>query len=272
MSNDALSWAFNLQGISPTDKHVLLNLADFADEVGSCYPSRKTIARRTGLSTRTVERALESLQTQGLLAASARHQSGRQTTNRYHLHVGTQLSTEGDTVTTPPRGGRHSDAHVGRHNDEGEGDTVTTPGSTPVSTLMNPQRNPQKEGTRASAPQPQPVENQPTRCPRHQGADNPPPCRNCAEAREAHEAQAEAAKRAAAAMSRQERQQSLEQYLAAIRDCDICDNRGIHRSWRCTHNAETEQIRVDERKRQAEINRAGLAQVDAARENTRSIA
>lgn len=53
--------------MSPTQKSVLVSLADQANDSGLCWPSIDTICRRTCLGERTVQRALHELQEVGLV-------------------------------------------------------------------------------------------------------------------------------------------------------------------------------------------------------------
>lgn len=62
----ALCWPIQ---INPTAKSVLISLADNANDEGYCWPSIKTIAERTCLSSRSVIRAIEALEEVGLLVA-----------------------------------------------------------------------------------------------------------------------------------------------------------------------------------------------------------
>ncbi|MEK9767819.1 MAG: helix-turn-helix domain-containing protein [Betaproteobacteria bacterium] len=100
MSWDALAWAAKQSAGGATDKLILLLLADFADENGSCYPSHKTIATRAECGVSTVERALKRLQQRGLLVISPRFDksnggSNRQTSNLYTLKMGGVKMTGG---------------------------------------------------------------------------------------------------------------------------------------------------------------------------------
>jgi hypothetical protein len=51
----------------PTDKLVLLALADAANDEGYCWPSISTIARKSGVSERSVQRAIRKAETDGLV-------------------------------------------------------------------------------------------------------------------------------------------------------------------------------------------------------------
>jgi hypothetical protein len=86
MSNEALTWAFR-QGISCADgKFVLVALADYADDEGSCYPGQERLATMTGQSVRTVRRQLANLEGLSLITRKPRYnRSGHRTSDRYHL-------------------------------------------------------------------------------------------------------------------------------------------------------------------------------------------
>ena len=64
MSNFAITWAFETQLENPTHKLVL---ADFADSAGESFPSVEMLAWRACTSPRTVRRALQALEEEGLL-------------------------------------------------------------------------------------------------------------------------------------------------------------------------------------------------------------
>ena len=64
--------------VSPTEKSVLISLADNANDSGFCWPSIATICDRTCLGKSTVIRAIASLESRGLLRAN--RDNGRHTT------------------------------------------------------------------------------------------------------------------------------------------------------------------------------------------------
>jgi DNA-binding MarR family transcriptional regulator len=72
MSVQALSSAFAARGLSPSEKLVLLALANYADASQRCFPSHATIAADTGLSDRTILTVLKSLEDGGLLTRQQR--------------------------------------------------------------------------------------------------------------------------------------------------------------------------------------------------------
>lgn len=65
MSTIIMSACWDLQGMTPAQKAVLVSLADQANDSGVCWPGIKTIERRTCLSERAVQEALRWLQTTG---------------------------------------------------------------------------------------------------------------------------------------------------------------------------------------------------------------
>jgi len=85
MSNDALRWTFALP-LRPGTKLVLLALADAADAEGECWPTRGTIARKTGFSVRAVDMHLAVLRAMGLVRVQAQFREWRgQVHNIYAL-------------------------------------------------------------------------------------------------------------------------------------------------------------------------------------------
>ena len=79
----------------PSRKAVLISLADQANDDGICWPSVGSIADRTCLDERTVQRAISDLQDEGHLTVQMR--TGRSTVYRVHPR-------HGDTpvTVTPP--------------------------------------------------------------------------------------------------------------------------------------------------------------------------
>lgn len=67
MSVQALSCAFAMRGLSPSEKLVLLALANFANEDMRCWPSQERLAADTELSVRTVWGALKTLEEKGVV-------------------------------------------------------------------------------------------------------------------------------------------------------------------------------------------------------------
>lgn len=81
MSIDATRWAWQQQNISPTQKLVLLSMADRSGEDHTCWPSIARLSLDTGISGRAVQKALAALEAMGLVRRMAT--SGK--VNRYTL-------------------------------------------------------------------------------------------------------------------------------------------------------------------------------------------
>lgn len=67
MSVKIMSQVWEDEGIGPTDRLILLSLADHANDEGVCYPSVARLVRRTGLSERAVQTAIRRLEEAGRL-------------------------------------------------------------------------------------------------------------------------------------------------------------------------------------------------------------
>jgi hypothetical protein len=103
MSIRAMNWVWGLN-LRPSVKFVLIALADASDDDGCCWPSIPTIAKKTCLDDRSVQRILNKLKNQGLVQAQQRfRQDGSPTSNRYRL----PLNTPGDKVSPPLPAERH---------------------------------------------------------------------------------------------------------------------------------------------------------------------
>lgn len=88
MSAEALNWAKNFEVASPTQKAVLLILADYADSEWSCFPGQETIARMACTSVRTVRRIMVEWEEAGLISRQHRKaKEGRgRTSDRIYIH------------------------------------------------------------------------------------------------------------------------------------------------------------------------------------------
>lgn len=60
MSVDAIMWAWS-QPINPTEKLVLLAMADRADEYCRCKPSQERLQSYTGLDEESIQKCIESM-------------------------------------------------------------------------------------------------------------------------------------------------------------------------------------------------------------------
>ena len=91
MSIECLNQALKTKGLTPTKKLVLVILANYADERGTCYPSYKHIAKMIGLgTTKTIQNAIKEFEELGYLKIEHRKlDNGGYTSNRYHLSLNT---------------------------------------------------------------------------------------------------------------------------------------------------------------------------------------
>ena len=85
MSIKAINWAWDQQ-LPPNSKLILMAIADAADEEGNCWPKIKTIAKKCGVSQRTVQRSLKDFISNNFISVTARYShEGRQVSNNYRL-------------------------------------------------------------------------------------------------------------------------------------------------------------------------------------------
>ncbi len=124
-----MNWAWGLS-LPPTQKLLLLALADNADDAGACWPSLKSLATKCEVTPRTIQRAIKEFEACGLLAVTSRYAgNGRQTSNAYRL-----ILTGYPVKMSPP-----TSAHCGGDDKlspyplvrRGERDTDDAPGMTP---------------------------------------------------------------------------------------------------------------------------------------------
>ena len=106
MSIEALTYAFKLEGLSPTKKLVLVVLANYADEKGSCYPSYQHIGRLAGIKDpKHIGKIIKEFAQQDLLEITARFkEDGGNISNRYTLQLGQGLQTPTGEQTSTPHG------------------------------------------------------------------------------------------------------------------------------------------------------------------------
>lgn len=121
MSHLATAWAYR-QGIESGPKFVLVALADFADEAGTCYPGQDRIATMTGMHRSSVVRHLKALEAVGLISRMHRQGAkGQRTSDRYVLHLGTNVaesnvadSNVGESNVAPSTGPLSQSAQIQR--------------------------------------------------------------------------------------------------------------------------------------------------------------
>lgn len=118
MAAPAVTWVWTLD-LPQAEKLVMLALAESSSMEGICWPSKRTIASMTGMSTRSVQRHLVAVESKGLIRKERREdqQTKRQTSNRYALcfpQEGVNLSRWGRTTHLPR--GRQTGSGRGSHS------------------------------------------------------------------------------------------------------------------------------------------------------------
>lgn len=96
-----------LRLLSVGARAVFLEICDFADERGRCFPARQTLAERILMHPNSVDRFIEELEEAGLIEKSGRVRAdGSRTSNEYQILVrGITTHSEGPLTT-------HSEAEL----------------------------------------------------------------------------------------------------------------------------------------------------------------
>jgi hypothetical protein len=90
MSFQAMTWAVKQKVGNATGKAILLMLANYADENGSCYPGQDKLAAECECSPRTIRDWLDKFEAMGLLTRSERRrEDGYRTSDRITLQLDT---------------------------------------------------------------------------------------------------------------------------------------------------------------------------------------
>lgn len=142
MSYRALQYAWDYQGISATQKIVLVSLADQANDDGFCWPSISNLSLRTCLQDRAIRYALSELEQLGAIRRTAR--AGKSTYFTVCFKVSEVSTNPGTTCTPAPHAPLHDvpdtpAPHAGH------------PGTTCTQNHKEPPRTTNKEDARARA-------------------------------------------------------------------------------------------------------------------------
>jgi DNA-binding MarR family transcriptional regulator len=135
-----MNWVWENSPAKGTELLLLLAIADAADDQGgNAFPSVNTLARKTRMSRRTVQRLVGQLESEGLITV---RQAGGRDSNRYTILMTIQRAVAGaaNALSTRPTGESGDESHeplespsestrgvkmTPRQNDTG--DTATTP-------------------------------------------------------------------------------------------------------------------------------------------------
>lgn len=93
MGYRAIAWAWAVQGIGPSERLILIALADSASNAdGTCWPGLDLIASMTGYTKRTVISTINSLANRQLISVvERRDEYGRQRSNFYRLSLQSEI-------------------------------------------------------------------------------------------------------------------------------------------------------------------------------------
>lgn len=111
MSVQAISQALKIRGVSPSEKLVLMVLANYADEHNRSFPSHRRLSEETGLSERTILTVMKALEARELLVRQERKRpDGSRSTDLITLNIGGETISprgeiDGGGVGKPLRGG-----------------------------------------------------------------------------------------------------------------------------------------------------------------------
>ena len=113
MCIEALNWAWQIEGLTPTRKLVLLKIADYSDPITKrAYPSNSHIAKKVGLKDpKSVQKIIKELEELGLIKRIPRYKDDKkgQTSNWIEclLPVGSQDTPPHRSVTPLPTATAH---------------------------------------------------------------------------------------------------------------------------------------------------------------------
>lgn len=87
MSTDATSyvWKLTKEQVTPTEKLILLSLADRANEEHECWPSQKRLEVDTGLDRKTIIKAIQKAEKKGILIKTGEKKGAQKRVNVYRF-------------------------------------------------------------------------------------------------------------------------------------------------------------------------------------------
>lgn len=221
-----MTWVFTHSTAAGADRLLLLAIADHAGDDGrNAWPAVPTLARKTGVSERTVQRGIARLESAGLLLVERGKGAGG--TNRYQV----LMPVAGDSVTPPDEETKPA---------PNPRQSVTGDNSAPVTQLRHPGGDTQASPERPERPSsPQPPDAVGGRTPRRKNGKPTRPSRadgtNPRAVRAAAVQAAAERSRAAAADERRARQQ-------AIAACGQCSKAGYLSNGKvCDHDPDAPQ-------------------------------
>lgn len=103
MSFKAVAWAWEQRGLTPSQRIVLIGLAQHADKSGDCFPRVSVLADECELSQRAIELATKDLADRGIITVTKRERADKSlTSNLYHLNIYAVFAVGGEQDSPPP--------------------------------------------------------------------------------------------------------------------------------------------------------------------------
>lgn len=96
-----------LSGLHPTAQSLYMWLCAYANETGTCYPARKTLAKNVGCSETMIDKMVDLLIEHELLKIKGRKDGDRQLSNLYTVLIQPPLPQSGTPPTTEYEGVYH---------------------------------------------------------------------------------------------------------------------------------------------------------------------
>lgn len=102
MSIKFMNWAFELEGLTPFKKVIILALSDNANDCGECWPSIALLIKKTGIKSKTtIRNNINEMCDKGLMKKVSRNRdNGSKTSNKYILSGGS-LNDLGRVICEP---------------------------------------------------------------------------------------------------------------------------------------------------------------------------
>jgi DNA-binding transcriptional MocR family regulator len=130
VSAKQLTWALTRKGLKPTERVVLMILADRSDKDGWSYYSQETIADKAEVTRKTARAALQALEAMGFIRRSHRSVGNLRTSDHIQISLGKNFSQSGKklpTIPTTPYGVSKRDKGEEGYQDGATGEVIAFP-------------------------------------------------------------------------------------------------------------------------------------------------
>lgn len=102
MSAKQLTWALTRKGATPTERVILMLLADRADADGWSYYAQATMAAKAEITRKTVRTALQALEEKGFIRRAERFVNNLRSSDHIQISLGKNFSQAGKKLPTIP--------------------------------------------------------------------------------------------------------------------------------------------------------------------------